>query len=69
MSEAWIGIDVAKGWLDVAWSDAARVTLGLPREIVKLCDLALVRAYTGRRKAVALDDVRVGAAELHLGKE
>ena len=45
-----------------------RVTLGLPREIVKVCDLALLRAYSGQRLTVELDDIRAASHELHLVK-
>jgi general secretion pathway protein A len=46
-----------------------RATLGLPQEIVKVCDLALVRAYAAKRRTVGVEDVRVAAAELHVGEE
>jgi general secretion pathway protein A len=46
-----------------------RLTLGLPREIVKLCDLALLRTFSSGRQAVHNDDVQEAAKELHLQKE
>jgi len=45
-----------------------KITLGLPREIVKLCDLSLLRAFTYQRQAVQLDDVVDVANELGLQK-
>ncbi len=43
-----------------------RTTLGLPREIVKLCDLTLLHAVSNQRTLVAIDDVLVAAKELQL---
>lgn len=43
-----------------------RVTLGLPREIVKVCDLSLLRAFAKGRRRVLADDVQAAAGELHL---
>jgi general secretion pathway protein A len=45
-----------------------RVTLGLPREIVKACDLSLLRAYSANRTTVNPDDVSAVAAQLDLIK-
>ena len=46
-----------------------RTTLGLPREIVKVCDLALLRAFSQQRRSVVPADVTAAAQELHLLKE
>lgn len=46
-----------------------RATLGLPREIVKVCDLALLRAYSQDRRQVLPEDIRIAAEELRLAKE
>ena len=52
-----------------ALDEIFRVTLGLPREIVKLCDLALLRAFSSQRRTVTADDITTAAHELHLIKE
>src|SRR5579885_1752688 len=49
--------------------DIFRFTLGMPREIVKLCDLALVRTAMTKRRAVSHEDIAIAANELRLGKE
>ena len=46
-----------------------RVTLGMPRDIVKLCDLALVRATMLQRTEASHEDIAVAARELRLVKE
>lgn len=46
-----------------------RVTFGLPREIVKLCDIALLSAFMKKRDTVLLDDIKSAATELNLYKE
>ncbi len=46
-----------------------RVTLGLPREIVKLCDLTLLRAFSDSRQTVSVEDVREASKELGLQKD
>ncbi|MDQ3848705.1 MAG: AAA family ATPase [Thermoproteota archaeon] len=43
-----------------------QVTLGLPREIVKVCDLALISAYTQQHPAVQVEDVHAAVHELNL---
>ena len=43
-----------------------QVTLGLPREIVKVCDLALISAYTKQHPAVQVADVQDAVHELNL---
>jgi general secretion pathway protein A len=43
-----------------------KVSLGLPREIVKLCDLSLLRAFSQQRTAVLPEDVVAAAQELRL---
>jgi len=43
-----------------------QVTLGMPREIVKVCDLALLRSFTDNRHEVELVDVVEAATELGL---
>jgi type II secretory pathway predicted ATPase ExeA len=49
--------------------DIFRVTLGMPRDIVKLCDLALLRAATTKRTTTSHEDIAVAARELRLAKE
>jgi type II secretory pathway predicted ATPase ExeA len=46
-----------------------RVSLGLPREIVKLCDLALLAAFSNKRTNVIVDDIKAVATELNLKAE
>lgn len=46
-----------------------RTALGLPREIVKACDLSLLHVYSQGRRQVLPEDVRVAAEELRLEKE
>lgn len=46
-----------------------RVTLGLPREIVKLCDLALLRTFSSGRRDVQNEDIQEASKELGLQKE
>jgi general secretion pathway protein A len=46
-----------------------RVTLGLPREIVKLCDLSLLSAFMKKRDSVLIEDITSAATELHLHTE
>jgi type II secretory pathway predicted ATPase ExeA len=41
-------------------------TLGLPREIVKVCDLALIHAYSQQKKRVEREDVFSAAKELKI---
>lgn len=43
-----------------------QVTLGLPREIVKVCDLSLLRAFTRGRNTVLVEDIETAAKELNL---
>ncbi len=43
-----------------------RVTLGLPREIVKVCDLSLISAYSQRSKNVIPQNVQSAVNELKL---
>jgi general secretion pathway protein A len=52
-----------------AIDEVFRATLGLPREIVKACDLALLRAYSLGRRQVLPEDVQVAAEELRLHKD
>jgi general secretion pathway protein A len=52
-----------------AISEIYRVSLGLPREICKLCDLALLRAFNDSRKSVDKDTVTAAAEELNLKEE
>lgn len=49
--------------------DIFRLTLGLPREIVKICDLALLRAAAQKRVAVTSADVITAGKELTLARE
>ncbi len=44
-------------------------SLGLPREIVKICDLALLQAFANKRASVSVDDIRAAAKELEIGKK
>lgn len=53
----------------VVIDDIFRTTLGLPREIVKLCDLALLRAAAGSRRHVTREDVNAAGKELGLIRE
>jgi len=46
-----------------------RVTLGLPREIVKICDISLLSAFTKQRETVLVEDIKSAARELNLTKE
>ena len=49
-----------------ALDEIFKVTLGLPREIVKVCDLALIHAYSQQRQKVDRDDVISAAKELKI---
>lgn len=49
--------------------DIFRLTLGLPREIVKLCDLALLRAAARGRTEVTSEDIIAAGKELALARE
>ena len=62
---------MAGGGATIPFSDDAldeifKVTLGLPREIVKVCDLALIHAYSQQRNTVERDDVVSAAQELKI---
>jgi general secretion pathway protein A len=46
-----------------------RVSLGLPREVVKLCDLALLAAFSKGRTTLTVADVQGVAKELNLTKK
>jgi type II secretory pathway predicted ATPase ExeA len=46
-----------------------RVTVGLPREIVKVCDLSLLKTMTKGLLEVSVDDVDAAAKELRLSLE
>jgi general secretion pathway protein A len=46
-----------------------RVTLGLPREIVKLCDIALLSTFMKKRETVLLEDIQSAATELNIYRE
>jgi general secretion pathway protein A len=50
----------------VALDEIFRVSLGLPREVVKLCDLSLLRAYSLQHTTVLPEDVIAAAQELRL---
>jgi general secretion pathway protein A len=52
-----------------ALDEIFRTTMGLPREIVKVCDLALLRAFSQHRKTVSAADITAVSQELHLIKE
>jgi len=43
-----------------------RVSLGLPREVVKLCDLALLSAFSKGKSEVTVGDIQSVAKELNL---
>lgn len=49
-----------------ALNEIYRASLGLPREIVKICDLALLKAFSDDRKTVDRDTISAAAEELHL---
>lgn len=62
---------VAGGGTGIPFTDASldevfRVSLGLPREIVKLCDLSLLRAYSLQQATVSPEHVVAAAHELRL---
>jgi len=45
-----------------------KVTLGLPREIVKVCDLSLISAYSQKNQKVSIEHVQSAINELKLKK-
>jgi general secretion pathway protein A len=49
-----------------AINEIYRASLGLPREIVKICDLALLQAFNDERGAIDKDTIATAAEELHL---
>lgn len=49
-----------------AINEVYRASLGLPREICKLCDLALLKAFNDSRTGVDKDTIAVAVEELHL---
>ncbi len=51
---------------DDVLAELFRVSLGLPREIVKLCDLALLAAFSNKRAVVVVEDINNVAVELNL---
>jgi general secretion pathway protein A len=51
---------------ELALEELYRVTLGLPREVVKTCDLALLHAFSEQRSEVEAVDVVDAAQELRL---
>ncbi len=51
---------------DDVLAELFRVSLGLPREIVKLCDLALLAAFSNKRNFVEVEDIKNVALELNL---
>jgi len=62
---------VAGGGATIPFSDEAldeifKATLVLPREIVKVCDLALIHAYSQQKKRVEREDVLSAAKELKI---
>jgi general secretion pathway protein A len=64
---------VAGGGSTLPFSRAAideifKTTLGLPREIVKVCDLSLMSTYTKQRQTVELEDVVAAARELKISR-
>jgi type II secretory pathway predicted ATPase ExeA len=46
-----------------------KITLGLPREIVKVCDLSLLSAYSKKHEGVLPEDVESAAKELNILKK
>jgi general secretion pathway protein A len=52
-----------------ATDEIFKTTLGLPREIVKLCDLSLMSAYAKQRSHVELEDVVSAAQELKISRK
>jgi histone H3/H4 len=62
---------VAGGGATIPFSNEAldeifKATLGLAREIVKVCDLALIHAYSQQRQTVERNDVVSAAKELKI---
>lgn len=62
---------VAGGGTNLPFTDASldevfRVSLGLPREVVKICDLSLLRAYSLQQPKVLPEHVATAAQELRL---
>jgi general secretion pathway protein A len=62
---------VAGGGATIPFSNDAldeifKATLGLPREIVKVCDLALIHTYSQQRQKVERNDVISAAQELKI---
>ena len=51
---------------EAALEEVFRLSLGLPREVCKLCDLALLKAYHDRKKQIDQTVVQVIADELRL---
>ena len=65
---------VAGGGTTIPFSGEAldlifKVTLGLPREIVKVCDLSLLSAFSKQHTMVLPEDVESAANELNILKE
>lgn len=52
---------------DMALDELYRVTLGLPREIVKVCDIALLHTLSAKHHTVEMVDIVEAAEELGLG--
>ena len=52
-----------------ALNEIYRASLGLPREICKICDLALLKAFSDSRSSIDKDTIAVAAEELHLKEE
>lgn len=52
-----------------ALNEIYRSSLGLPREICKICDLALLKALNDSRQTIDKDTVAVASEELHLKED
>ena len=56
-------------FIEDALEEIFKYSLGMPREICKLCDLALLKAFCEGRQEVAADTVSSAAEELRIGPE
>jgi len=50
----------------VTLDEVFRVSKGLPREIVKICDLSLLRAFSNKRNEVLAEDIQIAVRELNI---
>jgi general secretion pathway protein A len=54
---------------DEAYTEMFRVTSGNPRDIVKLCDAALLRAFVDKRQVIDKDTVQAAASDAFVIEE